>query len=107
MQRETFLENVYVETDGSLDFSNLERTSNGRAVIERRDFMHAGDQINAERVDNLFIITRGNIIPAIAKLTHEQARLSWSSDSRWSPPQGSDPGGQAQERVLLRSVPRR
>lgn len=73
LQKETFLENVYLESDGGLDFSNLERTSNGRAVIERRDFMHAGDQINAERVDNLFIITRGNIIPAIAKLTHEQA----------------------------------
>lgn len=73
LQRDTFLENVHVEPDGSLDFSNLERTSNGRAVIERRDFMHAGNQINAERVDNLFLITRGNIIPAIAKLTHEQA----------------------------------
>ncbi len=73
LRRDTFLENVHVEADGSLDFSNLERTSNGRAVIERRDFMHAGNDINAERVDNLFLITRGSIIPAIAKLTHEQA----------------------------------
>ena len=44
-------------------------TSNGRAVVERRDFMHAAESINAKRVDNLFIITRGGIIPAIAKLT--------------------------------------
>jgi len=73
LKRETFLENVHVEEDGSFDFFNLELTANGRAVIERRDFMHAGDNINAERVDNLFIITRGAIIPAIAKLTHEQA----------------------------------
>jgi phosphoenolpyruvate carboxykinase (ATP) len=73
LRRDTFLENVHVDPDGSLDFSNLERTSNGRAVIERRDFMHAGNDINAERIDNLFIITRGNIIPAIAKLNHEQA----------------------------------
>ncbi|OHB68348.1 MAG: hypothetical protein A2V70_06755 [Planctomycetes bacterium RBG_13_63_9] len=73
LKRRTFLENVHVEEDGSFDFFNLERTANGRAVIERRDFMHAGDNINAERVDNLFIITRGSIIPAIARLTHEQA----------------------------------
>ena len=37
----------------------MDLTSNGRAVVERRDFMHAGDQINAPQVDNLFIITRG------------------------------------------------
>ncbi len=73
LQQDTFLENVHVEPDGSLDFYNLQRTSNGRAVIERRDFMHAGNDINADRIDNLFIITRGTIIPAIAKLTHEQA----------------------------------
>ena len=73
LKRNTFLENVHVEADGSIDFFNLERTSNGRAVIERRDFMHAGNEINAEAVDNLFIITRGGIIPAVARLTHEQA----------------------------------
>jgi phosphoenolpyruvate carboxykinase (ATP) len=73
LKRGTFMENVYVEKDGTLDFYNMEMTSNGRAVVERRDFMHAGNDINAPRVDNLFIITRGNIIPAIAKLTHEQA----------------------------------
>lgn len=69
----TFLENVHVEPDGSFDFYNLERNSNGRAVVERRDFMHAGREINAQHVDNLFIITRGNIIPAVARLTHAQA----------------------------------
>jgi phosphoenolpyruvate carboxykinase (ATP) len=73
LKRDTFLENVHVEADGSLDFFNLERTANGRAVIERRDFMHAGNSINVDRVDNLFIITRGSIIPAIAKLNHAQA----------------------------------
>jgi len=69
----TFLENVSVTDDGSIDFYDLSRTSNGRAVIERRDFMHAANDINARRIDNLFLITRGNIIPAVAKLTHEQA----------------------------------
>ncbi len=59
--------------DGSIDFYDLARTSNGRAVVERRDFMHAANGINAKRIDNLFLITRGNIIPAVARLTHEQA----------------------------------
>lgn len=69
----TFLENVYVDKNGEIDFYNIERTSNGRAIIERRDFMHTSRDINVEIVDNLFIITRGNIIPAISKLSPEQA----------------------------------
>ena len=73
LRKDTFLENVSVTDDGSIDFYDLARTSNGRAVVERRDFMHAANEINARRIDNLFLITRGNIIPAVAKLTHEQA----------------------------------
>jgi phosphoenolpyruvate carboxykinase (ATP) len=73
LKRHTFLENACVTVDGSIDFYDLSRTSNGRAVIERRDFTHAANDINAKRVDNLFIITRGSIIPAIARLSHEQA----------------------------------
>ena len=66
-------ENVYVTEDGDFDFYNLERTSNGRAVIPRRDFMHASSYIDVDRVDNLILITRGPLIPAIAKLTLRQA----------------------------------
>ncbi len=73
LKRESFLENVFIAEDGTIDFCNLDRTANGRAVIERRDFMHAGGEINAEKVDNIFIISRGAIIPAVAKLSHEQA----------------------------------
>ena len=73
LRKDTFLENVAVTEDGSIDFYDLSRTSNGRAVVERRDFMHTANDINARRIDNLFLITRGNIIPAVAKLTHEQA----------------------------------
>jgi phosphoenolpyruvate carboxykinase (ATP) len=69
----TYLENLYVEADGEIDFYNIERTSNGRAVIERRDFMHSSSDINVEKVDNLFLITRGSIIPAVCKLSAEQA----------------------------------
>jgi len=69
----TLCENVYVTEDGDFDFSNLERTSNGRAVIRRKDFMHASPYIDVDRIDNLILITRGPLIPAISKLTLEQA----------------------------------
>ena len=65
-------ENVYVTEDGDFDFFNRERTANGRAVIRRKDFMHASQHIDVDRVDNLILITRGPLIPAISKLTTEQ-----------------------------------
>ncbi|UCE16690.1 MAG: phosphoenolpyruvate carboxykinase (ATP) [Candidatus Bathyarchaeota archaeon] len=65
-------ENVYVDKDGDFDFYNFERTSNGRAVIPRRDFMHASPYIDVDKINNLILITRGSLIPAISKLTLKQ-----------------------------------
>ena len=73
LKPETVCENVYVTEDGDFDFYNFERTSNGRAVILRKDFMHASPYIDVKMVDNLILITRGPLIPAISKLTREQA----------------------------------
>jgi len=73
LKPETVCENVYVTEDGDFDFYNFERTSNGRAVVLRKDFMHASRYIDVDRVDNLILITRGPLIPAICKLTREQA----------------------------------
>ncbi|MBI4187635.1 MAG: phosphoenolpyruvate carboxykinase (ATP), partial [Chloroflexi bacterium] len=73
LKPQTVCENVYVSADGDLDFYNLEKTSNGRAVILRRDFMHASPYIDVDNVDNFVLITRGPLIPAISKLTREQA----------------------------------
>lgn len=73
LKRDTVCENVYVTEEGDFDFENLERTSNGRAVVLRKDFMHASPYIDVDRVDNLILITRGPLIPAISKLTTEQA----------------------------------
>jgi len=69
----TFCENVAVTEDGDFDFYNLEETANGRAVVKRQDFMHCSAHIDVERIDNLILITRGPIIPAIARLSCEQA----------------------------------
>jgi phosphoenolpyruvate carboxykinase (ATP) len=73
LKSETVLENVYVTDDGDFDFENYERTSNGRAVVKRSDFMHASSHIDVPRIDNVIIITRGSTVPAISKLTLEQA----------------------------------
>ncbi len=73
LKPETVCENVYVTEDGDFDFYNFERTSNGRAVVLRRDFMHASSYIDVDRIDNLILITREPLIPAISKLTREQA----------------------------------
>jgi phosphoenolpyruvate carboxykinase (ATP) len=73
LKRETLCENVFVTEDGDFDFENFERTSNGRAVVLRKGFMHTSSYIDVDRIDNLILITRGPIIPAISKLTMEQA----------------------------------
>jgi phosphoenolpyruvate carboxykinase (ATP) len=66
-------ENIHVTEEGDFDFYNYSTTSNGRAVIQRRDIMHASRHIDVERVDNLILLTRGPLIPAICQLTREQA----------------------------------
>jgi phosphoenolpyruvate carboxykinase (ATP) len=73
LKSETVCENVFVTDDGDFDFENFERTSNGRAVILRRDFMHSSPHIDVPGIDNVIIITRGPTIPAISKLNLEQA----------------------------------
>lgn len=73
LKRDTLCENVYVSPSGDFDFENLEKTSNGRAVVLRRDFMHTSAYIDVDMIDNFVIITRGPTIPAISKLTAEQA----------------------------------
>jgi phosphoenolpyruvate carboxykinase (ATP) len=73
LKSETVCENVFVTVQGDFDFENFSRTSNGRAVVLRRDFMHASPNIDIEKIDNVILITRGPIIPAICKLSLDQA----------------------------------
>lgn len=73
LKRDTVLENVFVTPEGEFDLYNYSRTSNGRAVVLRRDFMHSSPYIDVPRVDNFILITRGPLIPAISKLNTAQA----------------------------------
>ena len=73
LKPDTVCENVYVTEDGYFDFYNFQRTANGRAVISRKDFMHASPYIDVDAIDNIILITRGPLIPAISKLTLDEA----------------------------------
>ncbi|MEE9593812.1 MAG: phosphoenolpyruvate carboxykinase (ATP), partial [Candidatus Hydrothermarchaeales archaeon] len=72
----TICENVFVDENGDFDFYNFERTSNGRAVVLRKDLMHASRKISVPKIDNFILITRSPLTPAISKLTLEQAVTS-------------------------------
>jgi phosphoenolpyruvate carboxykinase (ATP) len=73
LRPDTLCENVEVTEEGDFDFYSFQRTSNGRAVVLRRDLMHTSPYIDVEHVNNLILITRGPLIPSISKLTTQQA----------------------------------
>ncbi len=67
-------ENVMVLEDGTIDFNNVELTSNGRGVILRSEVIGTDDKIDLEKANRIIFITRRNdIIPPVAKLKPEQA----------------------------------
>ncbi|MFO7927438.1 phosphoenolpyruvate carboxykinase (ATP) [Natronomonas sp.] len=71
------LENVAVDDDGTVDFDSDEHTSNGRAVIRRDHLSSAGEDIDLERVDQVFFITRNPAMPPVAKLSPEEAAVAF------------------------------
>ena len=86
LKRQTFLENVYVERRRQLDFYNLDlhqQRPGGRSSAATS--CTPATSINAQRVDNLFLITRGSIIPAVGQAdATSRRRPSWCWGSRWS-----------------------
>jgi phosphoenolpyruvate carboxykinase (ATP) len=69
-----YLENVYQDEAGTVDFFNQHYTQNGRAVFGMSDLMAYEDARNVGPVDCLLILNRNeNIIPGVAKLNQEQA----------------------------------
>ncbi len=70
----TYLENVYQDEAGVVDFFNEHYTQNGRAVFVMSDLLAHEDARNVGPVDYLLILNRNeNIIPSVAKLNQEQA----------------------------------
>jgi phosphoenolpyruvate carboxykinase (ATP) len=94
-----YLENVYQDDDGKVDFFNEHYTKNGRAVFEMRDLLAYEDARNVGPVDYLLILNRNeNIIPAVAKLTQEQAAAYFMLGETT----GTAAGGAAEEGKFLR-----
>ncbi len=68
------LENIKVSEDGSVDFTNNELTSNGRAVIKRCEVANTDNRVDLDKANRIIFITRrDDIIPTVAKLNAEQA----------------------------------
>lgn len=70
---EAWLENVSQDTSGTVDFFDTSYTKNGRATFSFAS-IEAADAREMANADILLILNRNeNIIPAVAKLTKEQA----------------------------------
>ncbi|MFB6156353.1 MAG: phosphoenolpyruvate carboxykinase (ATP) [Haloferacaceae archaeon] len=71
------LENVAVAEDGTVDFDSDEHTSNGRASVLREHLPSAADDIDLERVDQVFFITRNPTMPPVARLSPAEAAAAF------------------------------
>jgi phosphoenolpyruvate carboxykinase (ATP) len=73
-KRDAYLENVYQDKSGKVDFFNETYTQNGRAVFRMSAIDGAADASRIQKADFLLILNRNeSIIPAVARLTPEQA----------------------------------
>ena len=74
VKSDAFLENVYQDEQGKVDFFNESYTQNGRAVFRMAVVEGAADASEIEKADFLLILNRNeNIIPAVARLSGIQA----------------------------------
>ena len=95
----SYLENVAVAPDGTLDFFDKSHTENSRAVIAGDDIPGFLPPANVERADFMLILNRNaNIIPAVARLTPDQAAAYFMLGET----QGTSAGGKAEAGKFLR-----
>ena len=73
------LENVFVHPEtGKVDFFDSSFTSNGRAMVKRRDIAFTDDSVDLEKVDFIVFITRRqDIVPPVARLGQEWAAATF------------------------------
>ena len=71
------LENVDVAEDGTVDFDSDRHTTNGRAAILRENLSSAADEIDLDRVDQVFFITRNPAMPPVARLDPQKAAAAF------------------------------
>jgi phosphoenolpyruvate carboxykinase (ATP) len=95
----TYLENAYQDDSGKVNFFEESYTQNGRAVFEMSDLLRYRDAREVGTVDYLLILNRNeNIIPAVAKLSQEQAAAYFMLGETT----GTSAGGAAEAGIFLR-----
>ncbi|MGZ5212185.1 MAG: phosphoenolpyruvate carboxykinase [Actinomycetota bacterium] len=95
----TYLENAYQNDSGKVNFFEKSYTQNGRAVFEMTDLLSYRDAREVGTVDYLLILNRNeNIIPAVAKLSAEQAAAYFMLGETT----GTSAGGAAEAGIFLR-----
>lgn len=76
--RRAILENVWVEENGRVDFDNTSLTANGRAVVAIDEVKNTDPaHIDLEHADLVFFVTRNPLVPAVARLTPQQAAVAF------------------------------
>jgi len=95
----TYMENVFMDDAGIVDFNNENYTKNGRAVFGMSDLLAFEDARNVGTVDYLLILNRNeNIIPGVARLDKTQAAAYFMLGETT----GTSAGGAAEEGKFLR-----
>jgi phosphoenolpyruvate carboxykinase (ATP) len=95
----SYLENVYQDEQGRVNFFETSYTKNGRAVFSLEDLGRYKDARDLHRVDNLLILNwNENIIPAVARLSQAQAAAYFMLGETT----GTSAGGKAEEGKFLR-----
>jgi phosphoenolpyruvate carboxykinase (ATP) len=94
-----YLENVYQDEKGKVNFFETSYTKNGRAVFSLADLGRFKDAKDLSRVDYLLILNwNENIIPAVARLSQAQAAAYFMLGETT----GTSAGGKAEEGKFLR-----
>jgi len=95
----SYLENVYQDESGAVNFFETSYTKNGRAVFSLSDLGRFKDAADLGKVDYLLILNwNENIIPAVSRLTQEQAAAYFMLGETT----GTSAGGAAEEGKFLR-----
>jgi len=95
----SYLENVYQDDAGVVNFFETSYTKNGRAVFGMEDLGRFRDAREVGRVDYLLILNwNESIIPAVARLSQEQAAAYFMLGETT----GTSAGGASEEGKFLR-----
>ncbi len=75
---EAYLENISLSRYPYIpNFSDTRKTTNGRAIVLRKNLEIASKGLCTDKVHNIILLTRNPLMNVISKLTHEQATMQF------------------------------